>query len=128
MQRPVLLYDGGCRLCRWAARVAASLDREEALALLPLADDETAAVLAGIPEAARAECWWLVARDGTALRGDAGGGVALLGEVRLTRVLGAAVKRLELSAAVDAFDRLVSRHRRRLGRLVPDGPAPRRYP
>jgi hypothetical protein len=52
----------------------------------------------------------------------------LLAELRTTRVLGVALCRLRLSPAVDALDRLVSRFRRRLGRLVPDGPAPRRYP
>jgi hypothetical protein len=29
---------------------------------------------------------------------------------------------------VDALDKVVARHRSRLGRLVPEGPAPRRYP
>jgi hypothetical protein len=85
-------------------------------------------VLAAVPEHERGECWWLVLRDGTAVPGDRGGGVPLLTEVRLTRPLGLALSRLRLSGVVDAIDRLASRHRRRLGRLVPDGPAPRRYP
>jgi len=29
---------------------------------------------------------------------------------------------------IDAIDRVAARYRKRLGRLVPDGPAPRRYP
>ncbi len=85
-------------------------------------------LLAGIPPAERGECWWLVLRDGTPLRGDGGAGVALLRELSLTRHLGTALEHLRLSPVVDALDRLVSRHRRRLGRLVPDRPAPRRYP
>jgi hypothetical protein len=52
----------------------------------------------------------------------------LLTELRTTRPVGVALRRLRLSHAVDAFDRLLSRYRKRLGRLVPDGPAPRRYP
>jgi predicted DCC family thiol-disulfide oxidoreductase YuxK len=126
--RPVLLYDGGCRLCRWAARVVASLDRRQQLALLPLGDREASGLLASVPEDERAECWWLVLRDGTTLRGDRGAGAALLRELRMTRHLGASFDRLRLSLAGDALDRLASTHRRRLGRLVPDGAAPRRYP
>jgi hypothetical protein len=85
-------------------------------------------VLAEIPEEERDECWWLVLRDGTPVPGDRGGGVALLAELRVTRPLGLALRALRLSAAVDALDRLVARHRSRLGKLVPDGHVPRRYP
>jgi hypothetical protein len=95
---------------------------------LPLADEEAGRLLAAIPEDARDECWWLVLRDGTPIPGDAGGGVALFGQVRLTRPLGRALRALHASALVDTFDKVVARYRARLGRLVPDGPAPRRYP
>jgi predicted DCC family thiol-disulfide oxidoreductase YuxK len=115
-------------LCRWAARVVAKLDRDEALALLPLADEEADGLLASVPEEARGECWWLVLRDGTPVAGDSGGGIALLAEVRLTRPLGSVLRALRASALVDALDKLVARHRARLGSLVPEGPAPRRYP
>jgi hypothetical protein len=98
------------------------------LALLPLGDEEAGRLLASLPEDARDECWWLVLRDGTPIAGDAGGGVALFGEVRLTRPLGRVLRALRASPLVDAFDRLVARHRSRLGRFVPEGPAPRRYP
>jgi hypothetical protein len=81
-----------------------------------------------VPEAAREECWWLVLRDGTAVPGDAGGGVALLAEVRLTRPLARVLRALHASAAIDGLDKLIARRRARLGRFVPDGPAPRRYP
>jgi hypothetical protein len=104
------------------------LDRSEELALLPLEADEAGALLASVPDDARDECWWLVLRDGTPIRGDHGGGAAVFAEIGLTRPLGRALRVLRASALVDAFDRLVSRHRSRLGRLVPDGPAPRRYP
>jgi hypothetical protein len=96
--------------------------------LLPLEDDEAGRLLAAVPEDRRRECWWVVLGNGTAIPGDRGGGVALLTELRLTRPLGRALLLLRLSPVVDAVDRLVSRYRRRLGRLVPDGPAPRRYP
>jgi hypothetical protein len=104
------------------------LDRRQEIALLPLADDEAARLLVDVPEEARDDCWWLVLRDGTAIPGDAGGGVALFAQVRLTRPLGWAVQAVRAASLIDALDKLVARHRGGLGRLVPDGPAPRRYP
>jgi hypothetical protein len=85
-------------------------------------------LLASIPEAARDECWWLVLRDGTPIQGDAGGAVALLSHLRLTRPVGLAFRSLRAGAFLDALDKLVARHRGRLGRFVPEGPAPRRFP
>ncbi len=76
----------------------------------------------------RGECWWLVLRDGTTVAGDEGGGVMLLTEVRLTRPLGRALRAVRLSPVIDALYRVLSRYRSRLGRFVPEGPAPRRYP
>jgi hypothetical protein len=76
----------------------------------------------------RRECWWLVLRDGTPVPGIHDGGVALLIELRLTRPLGRLLRGAGASGLLDAGDRLVARHRGRLGRLVPDGEAPRRYP
>jgi hypothetical protein len=86
-------------------------------------------LLADVPERRRDDCWWLVLQDGTLVPGDAGGGGgALLAEVRLTRRLGRFLRVVGAEPLIDAFDKLVSHHRGRLGRLVPDGPAPRRYP
>ena len=96
--------------------------------MLPLGDPEADRLLASVPEEARGECWWLVLRDGTPVPGDAGGGVALFAEVRLTHPLGRVLRALHASALIDALDKLVARYRGRLGRLVPDGPAPRRFP
>jgi hypothetical protein len=81
-----------------------------------------------VPEDLRHACWWLVLRDGRPVAGDGGGGVLLLAELRWTGPLGHALQRVRGSRAVDATDALVARHRGRLGRFVPDGPAPRRYP
>ena len=104
------------------------LDRHEQLALLPLADAEVARLLASVPEDLWNESSWLVHRDGAPVRLDAGGAVRLLAEVRLTRWLGRALEAVGASRLLDASVRLVSRHRAGLGRFVPDGPAPRRYP
>jgi len=124
----VLLYDDGCRLCRWAARVVARFDRGETFALLPLGDAAAAQALATVPADARNGRWWLVLRDGSAVPGDAGGGVAALGEATLTRPLARGLRVARASPIVDALDRFAARHRGKIGRLVPDGPAPRRYP
>ncbi len=104
------------------------LDRDQQLALLPLADEEAGRLLASVPEERRKECWWLVRRDGTLVAGDAGGAVAALLEIRLTRPLGRALRALRLGGLLDAVDKVVARQRKHMGWLVPDGPALRRYP
>jgi hypothetical protein len=81
-----------------------------------------------VPEEARGECWWLVLRDGTPIAGDAGGAVALFAEVRLTQPLGRVLGTLHACGLLDALDKVVAGQRGRLGRFVPEGPAPRRYP
>ena len=67
-------------------------------------------------------------RNGTLVPGDDGGGVALFAEVRLTRGLARIVRAVHASALIDRVDKVVARHRSRLGRVVPEGPAPRRFP
>ena len=96
--------------------------------MLPLGDEEAGYLLASVPEDERGQCWWIVLRDRTVVRGDEGGGVVLLEEVRLTGPLGRALRAVRLSPVVDTFDRVLARYRTRLGRFVPEGPAPRRYP
>jgi predicted DCC family thiol-disulfide oxidoreductase YuxK len=128
LERPVLVYDDACKLCRFAARTAATLDRDDRLAFLPLADPQAEPLLAEVPPDVRNGRWWLVLRDGTPLPGDGGAGVAALHELRLTHRLGPLLRSVRAAALVDGFDALVSRHRTRLGRVVPDGEAPRRYP
>jgi predicted DCC family thiol-disulfide oxidoreductase YuxK len=123
VRRPVLLYDADCRLCRGAARAVGRLDRNERLALLPLADDEARALLAALPEDDRFTSWHL-AREGAITSGGAAA-VDLLVALGFLRLAGAAAGHLDL---VERLYRGISANRGRLGRLVPDGPAPRRYP
>lgn len=122
--RPVLLYDAGCRACRFAARVVARVDRERALTIMPLQDPGASALLTALPEVERLASWRLVAPDGT-LAGYGAGLPALLRTVRRTRALGRLLG-LVPASFLDSAYRLVARNRGRLGRLVPDGPAPRR--
>lgn len=123
--RPVLLYDGGCRLCRFAARTIALLDRDRELLILPLGDAAAAPLLRGVPQEERHATWRLVIGD-TAV-GYGRGAVDLARSLRLTRPV-ARILRAIPDPALDDLYELVARHRSRLGRLVPDGPAPRRYP
>lgn len=104
------------------------MDRRQELALLPLADEEAGRLLASIPEDKRKECWWLVRRDGTPVAGDAGGGIAALIEMQLTRSLGRTLRALRLGWFLDGVDKIIAGQRKHLGRFVPDGPALRRFP
>jgi hypothetical protein len=105
LRRPVLLFDAGCRFCRFAARCVARLDARGRLALLPLDDPEATRYLERLPEEERLASWRLVRRDGS---------IVGYGGIR--------------GRAPDALYHALARNRAFLGRLVPDGTAPRRYP
>src|SRR5205085_1553480 len=80
--------------------------------------------LASIPEDERGECWWLVIADGTPVAGNKGGGVAMLAVFPLTGPLASVLRVLRLSPLVDWADEVLSGQRGRLGKVVPEGPAP----
>ena len=124
--RPVLLYDADCRVCRFVARTALRLDRRNELAVLPLQDDEARSFLQQLPTAERLASWRLVRRDGS-LAAYGAGLSELLGSMWLTRALGRAVSVVP-DRVLDTLYEQAARRRGRLGRLVPRGPAPRRYP
>jgi predicted DCC family thiol-disulfide oxidoreductase YuxK len=115
MTRPVLLYDAGCRFCRFAARTVGLLDRRRRLGLLPLGDEEAVPLLAGIAPDERFSALRLAEPDGRVLSGGAAVKAAL-GHLGWPSA--------GLERAYDA----VARRRGLLGRLVPDGSAPRRFP
>ena len=69
MARPVLLYDAGCRLCRFAARVIAELDRRGGLALLGLEDAWADRLLEHVSEQERGSSLRLVLPEGRTLSG-----------------------------------------------------------
>ena len=114
-RRPVLLYDSDCRFCRFAARAAERLDRHDRLALLSLRDDEAAPLLAGVPPADRFSSLRLAEPDGRLLAG----GAAVKGVLAQLRLPSGGLER--------AYG-FVANRRGRLGRFVPDGVAPRRFP
>lgn len=125
--RPLLLYNGGCRFCRWLARVLERLDANEALAFLSIWDDDAKPIMDAIPEADRLAGWHLVLTDGTRLSGGPGT-VRLLEEIRWTRWLGTSCRVLGLTGPLDRLDAFIAEKKGRLGRRVPDGDAPRRFP
>jgi predicted DCC family thiol-disulfide oxidoreductase YuxK len=125
LRRPVLLYDSGCRVCRFTARLVQRLDRDERLAFLPLQAEEADPLLEQVPESERMTSWRLVRTDGSVAGRGSGGPAVLraLGRERSARLLQAVPD----SMLEHAYD-LVARNRSRFGGLVPDGSAPRRFP
>jgi predicted DCC family thiol-disulfide oxidoreductase YuxK len=121
----VLLYDSQCRVCRFTARVVQRLDRGERLAYLPLQSDEARPLLERLPEEERMASWRLARPDGT-LAGRGAGAPAILRELGHDRAASAleAVPDTLLERTYD----LAARNRGHIGRLVPNGPAPRRFP
>jgi hypothetical protein len=92
--------------------------------LLPLEDDEADALLASLPEGEKFATWHLVRPGGRiSSRGEAG--VDLLNALGYELPARAAS---QLDGPIDWLYRLVSENRDRLGPLVPDGAAPRRFP
>jgi predicted DCC family thiol-disulfide oxidoreductase YuxK len=122
----VLLYDAECRLCRFAARTVARLDRLQELAFLPLQDPGAEPLLAPVPECERRSSWRLALPDGT-LAGYGAGATELARAMRLTRPAARLLGPVP-DGVLDAVYRAVAGRRGALGRLVPDGPAPRRFP
>lgn len=126
LPRPVLLYDGECRLCRFTARSVARLDRRQELAFLPLQDAAASTLLAALAEDERLDTWRMVRPDGS-LAGYGAGIPDLLQAMRLTRLVGRLLGRVP-DGVLEALYGATARNRGTLGRLVPDGPAPKRFP
>lgn len=126
LRRPVLLYDDECRLCRFVARCVVQLDRRPKLALLSLRDEAAMPLLAAVPPSERFDTWRLASKDGS-LSGFGAGAPGLFQAIGVTRPLGDLLGRVP-DPMLDRVYGLIARNRGTLGRLVPDGPAPRRYP
>ena len=119
-ERPVLLYDADCRFCRWSARLVLRSDRDKRLAFLALQDDAATPLLASLSPEERLASWRLA---------EPGGGLTGRGEA-LGILLVILYPRLEALTALplERLYSLVAGNRSRLGRIVADGPAPRRFP
>jgi len=117
-ERPVLFFDASCRFCRFVARVLIRLDRRDRIAFLPLQDGEATRLLSDLTDAQRMASIHMVEPDGQSASAGAAF-AALLGHLGVPRRPARLVGRLYGPGA---------RARGIFGRLVPDGPAPRRYP
>lgn len=116
MSRPLVIYDGDCRLCRAGARVLTRWDRAGRLAIAPFGDPRAEEALAVLPPERRYATAHLV-RDGLLRSGRhaARETFRMLPGGRLVTALG--------------LHRLygpVARNRRHLGPRVPDVPVTRR--
>jgi len=89
--------------------------------------EAAAPLLEQLPEEERFKTWWLAERDGR-LRSHTDGGVALLGHMHMTRPLARRLQRPRIEGALARLDNLVAHHKSRLGKVVPNGPGPYRYP
>ena len=70
-QRPSLLYDADCRVCRFVARVAVRLDRRGRVTYLPLQDSEAMRLLVNLTHEQRMASIHLVEADGQRLSAEA---------------------------------------------------------
>lgn len=89
----VLLYDDGCRFCRWAVCRILQRDRHESLRAVPLQAAEADAVLPEMDGSQRFASWHLIELDGQIQSG--GAAVApLLGHLPGLRWLGSVARAL----------------------------------
>lgn len=114
LHRPVLLFSGVCRFCRWAARIVAWVDRRDELEMLPPDHDEARTLLASIPEDRRAESWWLVLRDGSPVRGDRNGALLLLIALWIARPVGRVPTHRRVSSFHETLAETAAQYRARL--------------
>jgi len=89
-------------------------------------DEEATRLLEPLVADERFATWHLALGDGS-LVGYGTGGVELLRSMRLTRPAGRLLAAVP-DRVLEAVYGLVARHRGPLGRLVPDGTAPKRVP
>lgn len=87
-------------------------------------DPEAEPLLAPLAEEERYETWHIALPSGS-LAGHGTGGIELLRAMALTRPAARLLAHVP-DRVLDGAYALVARNRGRLGRIVPDGPAPRR--
>lgn len=125
--RPVLLYSGGCRVCRFIARVLMRLDFRRELLFIPFRDPDAVPLLRDVPEGERTKTWWIF-KDCKLTPGSHGGLIVLLKTLTFTRPVGKLLDVCRCSSLLDCLDCWIKGHRPQIAPWVPDGPAPRRFP
>lgn len=115
----VVLYDGGCRFCRFSAAAMAAWDRSGRLAIVPFRDPLGATLAARLPEGERFGSVHARGPDGEIANGPAALGLIL------SQLPGGPALR---AVGVHRLYWPVARRRGRIGRLVPDLAPVRRVP
>ena len=120
--RPVLLYDDGCRFCSASAEAVLCWDRAGRLALLPWSDPQALLWMADLTPTVRDASMHVRLPDGVLLHsGDAM--VVLLDALPGVRWLGALARRSNTVRALVGWQYgLAARNRALLSRLVPNRP------
>ncbi len=128
LDRPVLLYDGDCRFCRFMARGIEALDRDHRFGFLPFDDELALDLLEPIPADVREHSMHIVSPHGEIA--SAGDALAELSQVLpLGEVLTAAAHDHEsVRGAFHWSYDLVADQRGNLSGLVPDVRGPLRRP
>jgi predicted DCC family thiol-disulfide oxidoreductase YuxK len=112
-----LVYDGGCRFCRWSLGWVLRWDRRRRLRPLALDTDEANRLLAALDPDLRARSWHLVGPSGRVLSAGSAAPM-LLGLLPAGRPAAALLARLP--RLTERAYRFVADHRSALGRPVGD--------
>lgn len=127
MQRPLMLYDAGCRFCRGSARLIARLDGAGRFSFLPMLDERAEPFARLVPEADRFKSFHIIEPSGrTYSRGAAV--IMMLSTLPATRWVGTLARVLHLGWLMNLGYAAVARSRGFLGRAVKDAPGPVRWP
>ena len=126
--RPVLLYDDGCRFCRASAEAVLRWDRAGRVALLPWSHPRAVVWMHGLTPAERDASMHIALPDGVLLHsGDAM--ILLFDALPGLHWLGALARRSDtLRDCVGWGYGVAARNRETLSRLVPNRPPVERHP
>jgi predicted DCC family thiol-disulfide oxidoreductase YuxK len=116
--RPLVIYDGECGICKWLLAGLLRWDRRGRLRTLPLQSQEAEAVLADLDTEVRMASWHLVSPDGG--RRSAGAALpTLLSYLPGGRPPAAVFARFP--GATERAYRWVARNRTQISKLIPAG-------
>ncbi|MGH9022272.1 MAG: DCC1-like thiol-disulfide oxidoreductase family protein [Acidimicrobiia bacterium] len=124
--RPVLLYDGECKFCRFCAAAIAACDLRGNLGILPFGDPEAAALLEPVPAAERRASMHL-ARPGGSVASAGDAVLDLVGLLLRSSSAGTPANRPDtLRRIAGRTYSAVANARGTIGRFVPDVAVTRR--
>jgi predicted DCC family thiol-disulfide oxidoreductase YuxK len=122
----VLIYSGGCPVCRYFARCVAWWDGT--LCLVPLRHPLAAKWIGDIDESTRYTTWYYIDAAGKRWPGSHGGGTELMLRWRLTRWLAKLVKTCGVTCWVDRLDACVKKARPVIAKFTPERREIHRFP